>query len=127
MAWLQSNPSSGITSNVYTGMLGLLPAAWSLLGYDSTAHMIEETQEADATAGWSMPYAVWISAVSGFPYIFALTLCVQVVLSVPALVSTVSKFCVHPVIAFTCYVLLSVIKSVIAYSHQDGQNCYSIL
>ena len=62
-------------------MLGLLPAAWSLLGYDSTAHMIEETQEADATAGRSMPYAVGISAISGFSYIFALTLCVQVVLS----------------------------------------------
>lgn len=61
-------------------MLGLLPAAWGLLGYDSTAHMIEETKEADATAGWPMPYAVGIAAVSGLPYIFALTLCVQVAL-----------------------------------------------
>ncbi len=40
---MQSNPSSGITSNVYICLLGLLPAVWSLLGYDSTAHMIEET------------------------------------------------------------------------------------
>lgn len=59
-------------------MLGLLPAAWSLLGYDSTAHMIEETKDADASAGWAMPYAVGISAISGLPYIVALTLCVQV-------------------------------------------------
>ncbi|KAL3160167.1 hypothetical protein ABBQ32_010933 [Trebouxia sp. C0010 RCD-2024] len=81
VSWLltnyQSNPSSGITSQVYICLLGLLPAAWSLLGYDSTAHMIEETKEADANAGWSMPYAVGISAVSGLPYIIALTLCVQ--------------------------------------------------
>lgn len=75
---LQSNPSSGITSQVYICMLGLLPAAWSLLGYDSTAHMIEETKDADASAGWAMPYAVGISAISGLPYIVALTLCVQV-------------------------------------------------
>lgn len=92
MVWLQSNPGSGITSHVYTCMLGLLPAAWSLLGYDSTAHMIEETQEADATAGWSMPYAVGIAAISGFPYIFALTLCVQVGLSMSAQLLTVGIF-----------------------------------
>ena len=75
---LQSNPQSGINSDVYICMLGLLPAAWSLLGYDSTAHMIEETKDADATAGWPMPYAIGVAAISGLPYIVALTLCVQV-------------------------------------------------
>ena len=80
---LQSNPGSGITNYAYTCIVGLLPATWSLLGYDSTAHMIEETKEADATAGWSMPYAVGVSAISGFPYIIALTLCVQVILGDP--------------------------------------------
>lgn len=100
-------------------MLGLLPAAWSLLGYDSTAHMIEETQEADATAGWSMPYAVGISAISGFPYIFALTLCVQVVLSVSAKIadrrqvlctSCHSLYLLHPVMYDNLFARHSAVK-----------------
>ncbi len=78
---MQSNPSSGITSNVYICLLGLLPAVWSLLGYDSTAHIIEETQEADAVAGWPMPYAVALGGISGLPCLIALTLCTQVALT----------------------------------------------
>ena len=78
---MQSNPSSGISSNMYICLLGLLPAVWSLLGYDSTAHMIEETKEADAVAGWPMPYAVALSGISGFPFLIALTLCIQVALT----------------------------------------------
>ncbi|DBA99144.1 TPA: hypothetical protein ACH3X3_011767 [Trebouxia sp. C0006] len=73
----QSNLSSGITSNTYICLLGLLPAVWSLLGYDSTAHMIEETKEADAVAGWPMPYAVALSGISGLPFLIALTICIQ--------------------------------------------------
>ena len=75
---LQSNLGSGISSNVYICMLGLLTAVWSLLGYDSTAHMMEETKQADAMAGWPMPYAIGVSCVSGLPILVALTLCVQV-------------------------------------------------
>jgi len=66
---------------MYICLLGLLPAVWSLLGYDSTAHMIEETKEADAVAGWPMPYAVALSGISGLPFLIALTLCIQVALA----------------------------------------------
>ncbi|DBA89292.1 TPA: hypothetical protein ACH3X2_004791 [Trebouxia sp. C0005] len=62
---------------MYICLLGLLPAVWSLLGYDSAAHMIEETKEADAVAGWPMPYAVALSGISGLPFLIALTLCIQ--------------------------------------------------
>lgn len=78
---MQSNPSSGISSDMYICLLGLLPAVWSLLGYDSAAHMIEETKEADAVAGWPMPYAVALSGISGLPFLIALTLCIQVALA----------------------------------------------
>ena len=40
--------------------------------------MIEETKEADAVAGWPMPYAVALSGISGLPFLIALTLCIQV-------------------------------------------------
>ncbi len=78
---MQSNPSSGIASNTYICLLGLLPAVRSLLGYDSTAHMIEETKDADAIAGWPMPYAVALGGISGLPFLIALTLCIQVALT----------------------------------------------
>ena len=78
---MQNNPSSGITSNTYICLLGLLPAVWSLLDYDSTAHIIEETKEADAVAGWPMPYAVALSGISGLPFLIALILCIQVELT----------------------------------------------
>ena len=80
LAPLQNNPESGISSNVYICSLGLLTAVWSLVGYDSTAHMIEETKQADTTAGWPMLYAIGLAAVSGLPFLLALTLCLQVVL-----------------------------------------------
>ena len=75
---LQSNPDSGISNNVYTCALGLLTAVWSLVGYDCTVHMIEETQQADSTAGWPMLYALGLAAVSGLPFLLALTLCLHV-------------------------------------------------
>ena len=79
-AILQSNPDSGINSNVYICALGLLTAVWSLVGYDSTAHMIEETKQADSTAGWPMLYAIGLAAITGLPVLLALTLCLQVML-----------------------------------------------
>lgn len=100
---------------MYICLLGLLPAAWSLLGYDSTAHMIEETKEADANAGWSMPYAVGISAVSGLPYIIALTLCVQVILfpPVPPTLHSFLPFLLLPSFIHTFESIRAFIRSII--------------
>lgn len=75
---LQSNPASGITSNLYIVLVGLAAASWPLMGYDSVAHLIEETKSADAVAGRPMPWAVAASFFTGLVYILALTLCIQV-------------------------------------------------
>ena len=48
------------------------------MGYDSVAHLIEETKSADAVAGRPMPWAVAASFFTGLVYILALTLCIQV-------------------------------------------------
>ncbi len=48
------------------------------MGYDSVAHMMEETKSADTTAGKPMPYTLVASFVIGLVYLLALTLCIQV-------------------------------------------------
>ena len=78
---LQSNPDSGITSSVYTFLVGLLTSCWSLTGYDATVHLLEETINADAAASWSMLTAIGASIVLGFIYILTLCICTPVRLS----------------------------------------------
>ena len=63
---------------MYVALVGLAAASWPLMGYDSVAHMIEETKSADAVAGRPMPWAIAASFLSGLVYILILTLCIQV-------------------------------------------------
>ncbi len=74
---VQPNPAPGIQSNV-TCLIGTLAASWAFIGYDSVAHLMEETKSADATAGRPMVYAIGINCIVGFAYILVLTLCIQV-------------------------------------------------
>ncbi|KAL0051808.1 hypothetical protein WJX82_002508 [Trebouxia sp. C0006] len=78
----RSAGSYGITSNVYTVLVGLSGASWPLMGYDSVAHMMEETRSADTTAGKPMPYTLVASFLIGLVYLLALTLCIQDVQSI---------------------------------------------
>jgi len=78
MCVVQSASSYGITSDVYTFLIGLSAASWPLMGYDAVAHMIEETKSADTTAGKPMPYTLLTCFAIGMVYLLALTLCIQV-------------------------------------------------
>ncbi|KAL0051838.1 hypothetical protein WJX82_002885 [Trebouxia sp. C0006] len=73
----RSASSYGITSDVYTFLIGLSAASWPLMGYDAVAHMIEETKSADTTAGKPMPYTLLTCFAIGMVYLLALTLCIQ--------------------------------------------------
>ena len=75
---MQPNAGSGITNKVYVCLLGLLTACWSFTGYDASAHLIEETIAADATAGWPILYAIGTSFIIGLVYLLSLTACIQV-------------------------------------------------
>ena len=75
---LQPNATARITSNMYIFLLGLLTACWSFTGYDASAHLIEETTAADATAGWPILYAIGTSFAIGLVYLLFLTVCIQV-------------------------------------------------
>ncbi|DBB03720.1 TPA: hypothetical protein ACH3X3_011033 [Trebouxia sp. C0006] len=73
----EPNPASGITSPGYICLLGLLTACWSFTGYDSAAHLIEETISGDLTAGWPMLYAIITSFTVGLLYLLSLTATIQ--------------------------------------------------
>lgn len=75
---LQPNTSSGVTSTLYICLLGMLTATWSFTGYDSAAHLIEETKAADTNAGYPMLYAIGLSFAVGLVYLLTLTICIQV-------------------------------------------------
>ena len=75
---MQSDPTTNINSKAYAALVGLAAASWPLMGYDSVAHLIEETKAADAVAGRPMPWAIGASFLTGLVYILTLTICIQV-------------------------------------------------
>ena len=64
---------------IYSLMIGLLLAQWTLTGYDASAHTAEETKNPRKNAPWGIFIAVAISAIVG------LLLLISVTLSIPDL------------------------------------------
>jgi amino acid transporter len=52
------NNDSGWTSTAYVAVVGLLQAQFTLTGYDSSAHMSEETKNAEIAGPVGMTMAV---------------------------------------------------------------------
>src|SRR5262249_21388105 len=79
---------SAVTNNTehfpywWAFILGLLQAQWTLMGYDSSASVSEETVDARITAPWGMVIAVVVSTVFGYVMLLALTLAIRDVNSV---------------------------------------------
>jgi len=79
---------SAVTNNTehfpywWAFILGLLQAQWTLMGYDSSASVSEETVDARITAPWGMVIAVLVSTVFGYVMLLALTLAIRDVNSV---------------------------------------------
>ncbi|MED6221197.1 Mitochondrial branched-chain amino acid (BCAA) aminotransferase [Stylosanthes scabra] len=67
---------AGISSKPYIFLVGLLMGQYSLSGYDASAHMTEETKEADKNGPKGIISAVGISIVLGFCYILGITFAV---------------------------------------------------
>ncbi len=69
-----------INSNGWVAFLsGIIMSTWSLLGYDASAHMIEETLSADVAAKWSFILTTGLSIGSGFLYLLALCIGIRVI------------------------------------------------
>ncbi|CAL5012298.1 unnamed protein product [Urochloa decumbens] len=63
----------GIHSKIYLLAIGLLTSQFSLLGYDTSAHMSEETKNADWSGPMGIVVSVALSSVFGWVYVVALT------------------------------------------------------
>ncbi|KAL6613816.1 hypothetical protein ACP70R_036086 [Stipagrostis hirtigluma subsp. patula] len=72
----------GIHDKVYVLAVGLLTSQYSLLGYDTSAHMSEETKNADWSGPMGIVTSVALSSVIGWVYLVALT---SVVTNIPYL------------------------------------------
>uniref|UniRef100_A0A453E358 Amino acid permease/ SLC12A domain-containing protein n=3 Tax=Aegilops tauschii subsp. strangulata TaxID=200361 RepID=A0A453E358_AEGTS len=75
---------AGIHSHVYIFLLGLLMSQYTLLGYDASAHMTEETKNADKNGPIGIISAIGISIVVGWGYILGVTFAVK---DIPSLLS----------------------------------------
>ncbi|XP_022945131.1 amino-acid permease BAT1 homolog [Cucurbita moschata] len=66
----------GINSKLYIFVLGLLMSQYTLTGYDASAHMTEETIEADKNGPRGIISSIGISIVVGWCYIVGITFAV---------------------------------------------------
>ncbi|WVZ68186.1 hypothetical protein U9M48_017157 [Paspalum notatum var. saurae] len=76
---------AGIHSKAYILAVGLLMAQWSTIGYDTSAHMTEETKNADWSGPMGIVTSVALSGVFGWIYLVALT---SMVTDIPYLLDT---------------------------------------
>ncbi|XP_047054418.1 amino-acid permease BAT1 homolog [Lolium rigidum] len=76
--------SAGIHSSLYIFVLGLLMSQYTLTGYDASAHMTEETKNADRNGPIGIISAIGISIVVGWGYILGITFAVN---DIPSLLS----------------------------------------
>ncbi|KAL2602447.1 hypothetical protein AAZV13_10G228700 [Glycine max] len=70
----------GINSKPYIFLLGLLMSQYTLTGFDASAHMTEETKDADRNGPKGIISAVGISIVVGWGYILGITFAVTDIL-----------------------------------------------
>jgi amino acid transporter len=72
-------------SNSWALVLGFLMAAYTMTGYDASAHTAEETVDAANTVPWGMAMSVVVSALTGYAMVLAITL------AIPDLEATVTS------------------------------------
>ncbi|KAF5188094.1 Amino-acid permease bat1-like protein [Thalictrum thalictroides] len=75
----------GIHSKPYIFLLGLLMSQYTLSGYDASAHMTEETKNADTNGPKGIISAIGISIIVGWGYLLGITFAVT---NIPQLLST---------------------------------------
>ncbi|GJN16763.1 hypothetical protein PR202_gb03784 [Eleusine coracana subsp. coracana] len=74
----------GIRHKAYILAMGLLMSQYSLLGYDTSAHMTEETKNADRSGPTGIMTSVALASIFGWIYLVALT---SVVTDIPYLLN----------------------------------------
>jgi amino acid transporter len=64
-------------ATVYAVLIGLLMAQYTYTGYDASAHVAEETHDADRAAPRGLVMSVVVSVIAGFVLLFAITWSIQ--------------------------------------------------
>lgn len=62
----------------YLFFVGTLMSQFTITGFDTCAHMAEETKGADMSAAWAIVMSVSASAIAGWGYLLALLFSIQV-------------------------------------------------
>ncbi|KAJ3670848.1 hypothetical protein LUZ60_008274 [Juncus effusus] len=75
---------AGITSKPYIFLIGLLMSQYTLSGYDASAHMTEETKNADINGPKGIISSIGVSIIAGWGYILGITFAIK---DIPALLS----------------------------------------
>jgi len=57
---------TGWDNNVIVALIGLLPAAWNIVGFDASSHIAEETAQSTTSASWSLVWTVVFGAIGGY-------------------------------------------------------------
>ncbi|KAF9085023.1 hypothetical protein BGX27_003640, partial [Mortierella sp. AM989] len=68
--------NTGWDSGFYVFMLGLLQSQYTLSGYDSAAHMSEETKNAQQGGPWGIIHAIITASVVGWVFLVGVTFCI---------------------------------------------------
>ncbi|XP_031384819.1 amino-acid permease BAT1 homolog isoform X2 [Punica granatum] len=79
-----TDTGEGIDNGVYIFVLGLLVSQYTLLGYDASAHMTEETKSADLNGPRGIISSIAISIIFGWGYLIGITFTVT---NIPYLLS----------------------------------------
>ncbi|KAF8927863.1 hypothetical protein BGZ58_010071 [Dissophora ornata] len=69
--------NTGWSSGFYVFMLGLLQSQYTLSGYDSAAHMSEETKNAQQGGPWGIIRAIITASVVGWVFLVGVTFCIS--------------------------------------------------
>lgn len=69
--------NTGWGSSLYVFLIGLLLAQYTFTGYDASAHMTEETQDADVTAPWGIVMSIVVSLIAGWILLIGVTAAIQ--------------------------------------------------
>ena len=74
--WHAFSGLSGFSLPLYIFLIGLLNAQYTFTGYDASAHVSEETVNANIAAARGIVDSVWISLIFGFLVLFAVSIAI---------------------------------------------------
>lgn len=76
-ATFEANPSTGVHNPFYLFLLGLLMSQWAMTGYDTSAHIAEETKNAAMAGPVGLIMAICGSFICGWMFLLSLTFSIQ--------------------------------------------------